>query len=536
MIVAACVVTAAAAAGISYAGADYDSGIYLDLARSLATGHGYRHLLLPGAPHGVHFPPLYPAILAPWLAVGPHNGHIMAMVAWAAALNRMLIVLAIGLWVAWAVRERLGFWGAAMMGALAFTPYAASYSVSLYAEPLCWALLGGAALCLSGVSDRSRAAVRDYGHRAVRSDGSSAPRASESGVVRAACRATALLLLALLPLARTALLPFALAAAYWLWRDRGTPAWRRAPGVLLVLAPTLAWVVWGAVHAHEIPVAWRLDYGPYLAVVRAAHFSIGDWIHLAGRKFTSGLIGLGLAIPPIAWGGVLAGAALGSPFSRVRTLWPLALGALGSVLALAAWPAVQTRFYAAILPVVLAIGAAGMPGFLERDRRAARRRIGALPWVALGALTIGWLALVARGHVGGTRAMRAMTAPDSALVTWIRARPEDTPIAAEREPELALRSGHAIYPAGALDPRSALDRTPYLRFPLTESLCMAARGWLLVSDTAGALGAAWRALAARADSPVSFATPERVGERGEAVMFTCRSAPVSSPHSPATIH
>jgi hypothetical protein len=510
MIVAACVVTAAAAAGIPFAGADYDSGIYLDLARSLATGHGYRHLLLPGAPHGVHFPPLYPAVLAPWLAVGPHTGHVMATIAWAAALNRILIVLAVGFWVAWAVRERLGVWGAAMMGALAFTPYAASYSVSLYAEPLCWALLGGAALCLSG--------VRDEGSRAA----------------RAGCRAGALVLLALLPLARTALLPFTLAAAFWLWRDRRTPAWRRWSGALLVLAPTLGWIGWGVMHAHEIPVAWRLDYGPYLAVVRAAHFSAGDWIHLAGLQFTGGLIGLGLAIAPIAWGGVLAGGALGSPFSRVRTLWPLALGALGSVLVLAAWPAVQTRFYAAIVPVVLAVGAAGMPGFLERDRRGDRRRIGALPWVALGALSIGWLALVVQGQIGGARAIRAMAAPDSALVSWIRARPDDTPIAAEREPELALRSGHAIYPAGELNPRSALDRTPYLRFSLSKSLCTVARGWLLVSDTSGALGAAWRTLAARADSPVSFGMPEQVGEKGEAVMFRCRAAPVSSPQPLAT--
>ena len=61
-----------------------------------------------------------------------------------------------------------------------------------------------------------------------------------------------------------------------------------------------------------------------------------------------------------------------------------------------------------------------------------------------------------------------------------------------------------------------------------------ARGWLLVSDTSGALGAAWRTLAARADSPVSFGMPEQVGEKGEAVMFRCRAASVSSPQPLAT--
>ncbi|MGH7632410.1 MAG: hypothetical protein ACRENC_01675, partial [Gemmatimonadaceae bacterium] len=78
------------------------------------------------------------------------------------------------------------------------------------------------------------------------------------------------------------------------------------------------------------------------------------------------------------------------------------------------------------------------------------------------------------------------------------------------------------------------DHTPYLRFSLTESLCMAERGWLLVSDTTGALGAAWRALAARANSPVSFGTPEKIGDRGEAVTFTCRNALAPSPQPPVT--
>src|SRR4029079_7634795 len=41
-----------------------DDGIYAVLAKSLATGEGYRYLHLPGAPNATHYPPLYPAFLA----------------------------------------------------------------------------------------------------------------------------------------------------------------------------------------------------------------------------------------------------------------------------------------------------------------------------------------------------------------------------------------------------------------------------------------------------------------------------------------
>ena len=41
-----------------------DDAIYAVLAKSLATGEGFRMINLPGAPHATHFPPGYPAFLA----------------------------------------------------------------------------------------------------------------------------------------------------------------------------------------------------------------------------------------------------------------------------------------------------------------------------------------------------------------------------------------------------------------------------------------------------------------------------------------
>ena len=41
-----------------------DDGIYTLLAKSLATGEGYRYLHMPGAPNATHYPPVYPLFLA----------------------------------------------------------------------------------------------------------------------------------------------------------------------------------------------------------------------------------------------------------------------------------------------------------------------------------------------------------------------------------------------------------------------------------------------------------------------------------------
>ena len=45
-------------------GGFYDDAFYVILAKSLATGHGYRNLNLPGAPFATHYPPGYPLFLA----------------------------------------------------------------------------------------------------------------------------------------------------------------------------------------------------------------------------------------------------------------------------------------------------------------------------------------------------------------------------------------------------------------------------------------------------------------------------------------
>jgi hypothetical protein len=52
-------------------GVVHDDGMYMILAKSLATGHGYRWIHLPGEPHATHFPPGYPLLLSLLWRIGP---------------------------------------------------------------------------------------------------------------------------------------------------------------------------------------------------------------------------------------------------------------------------------------------------------------------------------------------------------------------------------------------------------------------------------------------------------------------------------
>ena len=55
----------------SHVGVFHDDAMYVILARSLATGQGFRYLNLPGAPIASHFPPGYPAVLSLIWRVAP---------------------------------------------------------------------------------------------------------------------------------------------------------------------------------------------------------------------------------------------------------------------------------------------------------------------------------------------------------------------------------------------------------------------------------------------------------------------------------
>src|SRR5207247_392209 len=82
-------------------GVFYDDAQYVILAKSLATGHGYRFLNLPGAPLATHFPPGYPAFLALLWRISPIFPENVALFKFA---NALLLALAAQLAYRYATR------------------------------------------------------------------------------------------------------------------------------------------------------------------------------------------------------------------------------------------------------------------------------------------------------------------------------------------------------------------------------------------------------------------------------------------------
>ncbi len=117
-------------------GVFWDDGVYLIGAKSLATGAGYRFLHLPGAPPAVHFPPLWPALLAIGWKLSPSfpdNGGLLKLV------NPLLLAIGAALAGAYGVR-RVG--GPPLVAALAAVVFAAAalpvmvIAGVLFSEPL----------------------------------------------------------------------------------------------------------------------------------------------------------------------------------------------------------------------------------------------------------------------------------------------------------------------------------------------------------------------------------------------------------------
>src|SRR2546422_1673169 len=74
-------------------GVFYDDGLYADVAYALTHGLGYVHPHLPGHPAVVHYPPLYPLVLSPFIGTLPLEAAGLA----AKVLNVILAAAAAGL-------------------------------------------------------------------------------------------------------------------------------------------------------------------------------------------------------------------------------------------------------------------------------------------------------------------------------------------------------------------------------------------------------------------------------------------------------
>ena len=95
LLAAALVCAVAASLVVPYpAGIFHDDGVYLVLAKALASGNGYRYLHLPGAPLATHYPPGYPLLLALLWTFAPHFPSNLTIILLA---NALLLAVTAGL-------------------------------------------------------------------------------------------------------------------------------------------------------------------------------------------------------------------------------------------------------------------------------------------------------------------------------------------------------------------------------------------------------------------------------------------------------
>ncbi|MBX6332518.1 MAG: hypothetical protein IRY91_11785, partial [Gemmatimonadaceae bacterium] len=484
-------------------GVFYDDGIYFDLARALAAGHGYRHDALPGAPAGVHYPPLYPLwlVLWSWLRVGALG---VGTIAWLKLGNMLLAAAAVVPWSRWGIR-RLALHPlvatSVVAAGLLIVP-ARAVTSTLFSEPLGWLMLG-LALDAAGEDD-------------------DVPRAGS--VARSA-------LAGLLAIERSIFLPFALAAAWHAVRRR---AWRvphRVLHVALCLAPAVLWWAWTARHAASVPEAWRSSYGSYTGMWTASWHAVRDLTTLAAHQGAS-LWGTATR----AWttpGAVFALLACAAGLWRLRAVSAIScLGTLGYLAIVLLWPAQPDRFIWGILPLLMLLGALGAAWVLDAMARLRDARIATPARLALAAALLLPTATCTRVTIAGYR-HDGWLAPQwnaagayAPLVAWARHLPPDVIVLAPNDPLFANATGRRAAPALPPDLREDAGAPAALSAAARaeRSACTVGRGWFALPDTTDATSAAVRALRADARARVRFGPPERVGPLGLAIPFTCVDA------------
>jgi len=463
-------------------GVFYDDGIYFDLARALSSGAGYHHLALPGAPPGVHYPPLFPAWLALWNALRPPAASL-GVLAWLKEGNALLTALSVVPWTRWGAR-RLGLpiWlaGAAALTAILLVP-ARAVTSTLFSEPLAWLLLG----LTFDLADHA----------------DDAPAPSFAMAIGVA------LLAAFLPLVRTILAPVMLAVAWRFATERGHPVavrQRDATIAAFIFLPLVTWFAWTSRHAQEVPAAWTASYGSYTLMWRESVSSAGDLAQLVAHQ----VAGLWRVAVQLWWKG-------GAPIGIAFTLIGLALlrgarsvsffSTLGYFAVLLVWPIPPDRFLWGLLPLLSALFFAGAYTLW----RSLRGRD--LAWLPLALVLIlvpagSCARLNERGYLadGWIAPQRAEAANYAPVVRWVDSLPRDAIILTANDPLVAQATGHLAAPLltpdlretrGAPPAHTALERA-------TASACTAKAGWMVATDTLDEAGVSIAALRAAPNGPV----------------------------------
>jgi len=411
-------------------GVFYDDAQYLVLAKSLATGNGYRFINLPGAPMATHFPPGYPAFLALLWRIAPSfpenvalfkfaNAFLLAVVAWLVCeFGRRVLTIPRPLAAVAAVA------GAATIPSLVL-------SSAVMSEPLFLALLFPLLLWAERVTEEG-------GDHPVRT---------------AALLGAAVGVLALVRTHGVALAP-AIAVPY-VARRRWRQCFAFAAATTAMLAP---WLLWVALHNDALPPLVRGAYGSYTTWLLEGWRTEG--MHLLAVTLPDNIATFWMAIVrsivpamhpvvDVLVGSiylVLATIGLARCCRRARVTTVFLAGYLGIVLV---WPFSPLRFLWAIWPLLMILPAAGIAEASEsefvRQRRAAQHAlVGAALLLATGIITFN-----VRGYANAWWSSNARFHARRVLpqLMWVARSTQPTDVvAADAEAAVYLYTGRRAVP------------------------------------------------------------------------------------------
>ena len=408
-----------------------DDAMYVLLAKSIATGHGYRWLNLPGTPAAIHFPPGYPAFLAVlwWMAPAFPANVVLFKLA-----NSLLAGLsAVG--VARFVRSRFGTselaaQGIALAGLLPVPMV--SLATQVLSEPLFFAVAVVTLL-------RAERVLDDPGRR------------WQDPVVLA-------LLAGAATLVRTN--GVALVAAIALAFCRRRRLRESALFVATAAIVLLPWQLWVMSHANALPAPMRGNYESYLSLVGDAVRTQGIAFLAAVAVRTSHDIGVmfqyavaPVSAAPLRW--IALAALAGMSIAGAPVLWRRApvtavFLALYSVIVLL-WPYTPGRFIWCVWPLLLLLpilGAHRALAWLPRSSLGSIARIGAL--ASAVALMFGFVAYNAGGYRAGAWTTSSYaTRLQPLLVQVVTHTPVRALLATESEGTVYLYTGRSTVPLGS---------------------------------------------------------------------------------------
>ena len=409
----------------TFLGGFYDDAFYVVLAKSLATGHGYRNLNLPGTPFATHYPPGYPFFLALLWWIGPaFPGNVV--------LFKLANVVFLAVAAAFAYRlghERMGLGvGAALVAVIAGTATTPALYLSsmVLSETMFLALAIAFLLWAEAKLAREKADFR-------------------TAILLGVCAG-------LLMLVRTQAVALiaAVALVYALrrrWRDC-------AMSIGAAAIVVLPWLFWVAAHDTDIPALMRGDYGSYFAwlvdgirergpriLFEAARRNVPDIVSLiAYRLRMDGLPGVVASLCVC----LLAGCGVARLARRAPVTLTFLLGYLGIA---ALWPFPPVRFLLGVWVLIMLLLASGAEMLLDdstpnvawhrRNVRLVKRGLGA---VAAVLLVIGAIAYNVRGYARNAWATTEVESTRwiAPKIAWIGSRTDTSAVIASDHDEGAI--------------------------------------------------------------------------------------------------